>query len=513
LFTWVGLGALAIGAACTVPAVETAPPEAAVEVNEIAAIVTATLETAPLETAPPIEEATQEVLAPTASETPSAPAATEQPAASRPRYYLKAAFNYGTGQVEVQQAVEYTHNSADSVSELVMLVEMNRYVGAFGLERLAWVDGTLVTDFRLQNNRLSIPLRQPLSQGETAAFELAYTLSLPPIPEPSDEYKPIPFGYTQRQANLVDWYAFFPPYTPEAGWLAHEAWFFGEHQVYAAADFEVEITVAGWAEPLILAASAQPEQQNGDTYRYRMEAARSFVISVSPYYQVYTQQVGGTTVYSYGLPYYEAGAQAALQYTAEALELYNRLFGEYARPSLSVVVADFLDGMEYDGLYFLSRGFYNLYDGTAAGYLTAIAVHETAHQWWYGQVGNDQAYEPWLDEALCTYSERLYYEFIRPELADWWWAFRVDLYEPQGAVNGAVYDYTGFRPYRDAVYLRGAQFLEEVRRAVGDEAFFGFLRAYVGQYTNGLATGQDFFSLLGEFSEADLSGLRQNYFK
>jgi hypothetical protein len=37
-----------------------------------------------------------------------------------------------------------------------------------------------------------------------------------------------------------------------------------------------------------------------------------------------------------------------------------------------------------------------------------VVDHETAHQWFYSLVGNDQALDPWLDEALATWvQERL----------------------------------------------------------------------------------------------------------
>jgi aminopeptidase N len=39
-----------------------------------------------------------------------------------------------------------------------------------------------------------------------------------------------------------------------------------------------------------------------------------------------------------------------------------------------------------------------------------VIVHETAHQWWYSMVGNDQILEPWLDESLADYSEVVYYD-------------------------------------------------------------------------------------------------------
>ena len=31
--------------------------------------------------------------------------------------------------------------------------------------------------------------------------------------------------------------------------------------------------------------------------------------------------------------------------------------------------------------------------------------HETAHQWFYSLIGNDQARDPWLDEGLATWAE------------------------------------------------------------------------------------------------------------
>jgi aminopeptidase N len=178
-----------------------------------------------------------------------------------------------------------------------------------------------------------------------------------------------------------------------------------------------------------------------------------------------------------------------------------------------VVEADFLDGMEYDGLYFLSKGFYNLYSGGPADYLTAIAAHETAHQWWYSSLGNDQALEPWLDEALCTYSERLYYENLHPQGLDWWWTYRINYYEPKGWVDGSIYNPEGYRAYRDAIYLNGARFLEELRDLVGGDAFLDFIFAYAQEFARQIVTADDFFALLESYSQADITPLLDKYFQ
>jgi aminopeptidase N len=219
------------------------------------------------------------------------------------------------------------------------------------------------------------------------------------------------------------------------------------------------------------------------------------------------------TLLGYGFPYDVEIGEAAFEATVESFKLYNQLFGPYPHESLTMIQADFLHGMEYDGLYFLSKAFYNTYDGTPATYLVTIAVHETAHQWWFGLVANDQAMQPWLDEALCTYTELLYYENRHPEALKWWWDYRVEYYEPQGWVDLNIYDGGGYRPYRDAVYLNGMKFLLELRELVGEDVFAAFLKDYVTRSTNQIATADDFFTILREHTDADWSLLKAKYFR
>jgi len=133
--------------------------------------------------------------------------------------------------------------------------------------------------------------------------------------------------------------------------------------------------------------------------------------------------------------------------------------------------------------------------------------------WWYGLVSNDQALEPWLDEALCAFTERVYYERFYPEaLARWWQPYRVDYYEPRGLVGGTIYDYASYRAYRDAVYLHGQEFLQVVRQRIGDQALFIFLRAYAAQYRGQIATRQDFFATLASLSPVGIDDLVEEYF-
>ncbi len=436
------------------------------------------------------------------------------------RYDLEALFDYSAHTLAVTETIRYLNSTSQELTELVLVVEPNRSAGGFELTSLTWEDVLVVPAYDLKDNQLRIPLGQPLEVGERLNLTLRYQLSVPPISAASDTNRPIPYGYTVRQTNLVDWYPFVPPYLPGKGWLVHTPYKFGEHQVYDMAVFQVRLTLAEPVAHLLVAASA-PAVIEGRRYTYESFYGRTFALSAGNEYLLQSTQVGEVTINSYTFPYDKYAGLEVLHNTAAALQLYSALFGPYPHTSLSVVEADFLDGMEYDGLFFLSHGFYDLYDGTPKGYLTFIAAHETAHQWWYGLVGNDQAMEPWLDEALCTYMEHVFYENVYAEypprsgqsLVNWWWYYRVDFYQPAGWVDSTIYDFTKYRSYRDAVYLNGAQFLEQLRNQTGDEAFFAFLRDYAHQFTGKIATSQDFFSILRKHTHADLIDLLAQYFQ
>ncbi len=427
-----------------------------------------------------------------------------------PNYKISAELDYGWKIVTAQQEVIIPHPSDQPISEIVFVVQPNWYPGAFLLDQLNWTDGAAISNYTLDGIRLKIPLAEPWEPDTTKELTFAFTLNLPAL-DRGEEFGPNPFGYTTRQVNLTDWHPFVPPFV-DGDWQVHNPWFYGEHLVYLNADYEAEIRVANAPDGTVIAANAL-DQGNGDIHNYKIEQARNFVWSVSPEYQVFEEDVDGVTLLGYGFPYDVEIGEAAFETTVESFRLYNQLFGPYPHESLTMIQADFLHGMEYDGLYYLSKAFYNTYDGTPATYLVAIAAHETAHQWWFGLVGNDQAIQPWLDEALCTYTELLYYENLHPEALKWWWNYRVDYYEPQGWVDLSIYDAGGYRPYRDAVYLNGMQFLLELRTLVGEDVFANFLQDYANRNTHKIVKADDFFTILSEHTDADWILLKAKYFQ
>jgi hypothetical protein len=427
---------------------------------------------------------------------------TSIPAAGRTQYTLYVTLDYLARGVAVNETIGFTNNTGRSLQTIVLAVEPNMWTNCFSLSELNQ-DGAAVADYTLSGQRLSISLSQPLGPGATTTLSVGYSLSLPVKSFAST------FGYRTDQINLTDWYPFIVPFKDD--WLLHDPWPFGEHLVYDTADFDVNVKVIG--TDVILAASAPAEGGDASTTHYHLEGARAFVISASDSYQVDESAVGAVKIRAYYLPDHENANKAVVWMATQSLGLYQAKFGPYPYPSLSIVEADMTDGQEYDGLVFLASKFYSEYNGTAKSNLFTIGTHEIAHQWWFGLVGDDQATEPWLDEALAVYSERIFYQYNYPNFGDWWWAFRVNYFGPQGYIDSSVYSFATFRGYVNAVYLNGANFLDDLRSRIGDESFFASLEDYASSYAHGRATTADFFAVVRRHTTKDLSDLIRTYFQ
>ncbi|MGA2503919.1 MAG: M1 family metallopeptidase [Anaerolineales bacterium] len=435
---------------------------------------------------------------------PFSPVSTQipPPISVRPLYTLNASLDYASHSIAVDETIFYRNSSGVTLPELVLAVEPNIWAGSFVMGGVL-INGQNPGKISLAGDRLVVPLGNPLVPGGSLTMSIQYNLHLPA----ADRHHL--FGFNTRQINLVDWYPFIVPYS--GGWILHPPADVGEHLTYDVADFDVTVTLVAPSIPIVLAASAPAEMSPG-SWHYRLQNVRTFVLSASPSYKTVSITNGGVTITSYFFSGDESPAGAVLDATTRAVIIYGDIFGSYQHSSLSTVESPFFDGMEYDGLFFLSQEYYASYDGTLLNNLVDIAVHETAHQWWFGLVGNDQAMEPWLDEALATYSEELFYEKNLPQISAWW-KFRVESFSPAGWVDTDIYDGVNFRIYANAVYLRGAQFLEALRKKIGDGAFFAFLKDYAIQMSGKRATAEDFFSILGTHTSVNIMDLISSYFQ
>lgn len=429
---------------------------------------------------------------------------TETVTIHRPQYHIAVDLDYDRRTVAIAELLTFTNPSTQPLDQVTLVLEPARLAQEFTLLKLAWDsnDGLPVDIYLLEDGLLSVSFPQPLPPGESQSIFIAFAYILPERPDP--------FGYTERQAAFINWYALLPPFTQEQGWLVNPPGEVGEHLAYPLADYLVEVRNS---DSQVKVAGPVTPTRSGASYTFQFPAARSFAWAASPEYEALTAQAGDIPITAYVFPEHEEAGETVLALASQSLESFQSLFGPYPYPSLTIVEIEYADGLEADGLFFLGEPYFPGHADAPQNWLAILVSHEIAHMWWSGLVGNDQAHEPWLDEALATYSEFLFYQQTYPDLESWWWSFRTEGREPVTELNMEVYGFEDFYPYVDSIYIQGASFLHEVRQAVGDQAFFAALQSYLLQNQGEVAAGSDFLAALEAQTDVSLEPIIQTYFK
>jgi hypothetical protein len=402
------------------------------------------------------------------------------------------------------------------VSELVLHVESNRQIGYFQLQGIMADDNQVIDQFSLEFTRLTLTLPQALDPGCQLTLRLSYNLRIPPVMD-GYEGRWGYWGFTERQINLGHWFPMVAPLVNE-GWNVPRPHFLGEQLTADSADFELELSLENPPADVLVAGPGLQRELGPNQWQFTLLGARDLALSVGEgLRQTNKRAPDGTQVEVYYFPSSAppglTPAKQALDSAAEALVLFEELFAaQYPYERLVIVEGDFPDGMEFSGLVFVGEAWFRTWRGEPNDWITAITVHEVAHQWWYLLVGNDPANYPYMDEALATYSEYLYFQRYYGELYDWWWDFRVRSFinEPR-FVDGTVYQYDNARPYINDVYLTGAKMLHDLRSQLGDAAFFAWLQAYLQHQAYQLATPPALWGMLTPSQYADSAPIRQAF--
>lgn len=440
---------------------------------------------------------------------------------SIPRHTVVADVNYADKTVRVDQRILYQNTTNTDLTDIVLNVDANRWINTFYLTEL--IVNNAIVEYTLDEKRLTISLDTPLGKGCTLTIKLKFNIDVPQIGGGLITDSKGYLGYTPRQMNLGHWLPTVAVYHQNK-WITQPAFYIGEQEVMASADWLVTLNFINPPETLTVAAAGIETNSTPTMKQYEHLNSREFSLSLSHQFNVaYEFLPDGKQVELYTFTDLapqgnrpvspEEIAIHALRSAVQSFKMFNDLFGEYPYQRLLVVQGDFPDGMELSGIVFVGDRWFTRYNGDPAGYLTLITVHEVAHQWWYAQIGNNPALNPWLDEALATYSEYIFIEEYYPDLREWWWEFRVNQFAPEGFVDSSVYDFPNVRAYINAVYLRGVRMLQEIRVKIGKEAFFNLLANYAQTQKDDIAFPQDFWAMMTPDQLQQTQDIRLNYLR
>lgn len=320
-------------------------------------------------------------------------------------------------------------------------------------------------------------------------------------------------GYGENTVNITNWFPILAVYD-ERGWNLDPYYAIGDPFYSEVATYNVTAVIP---KEYQLAATGNVtkihERSNKKTYNIEADLVRNFVMILSKNFQVREAMLENTRIFSYAIDGLKG--ELALQYSLDALKIFNSLFGKYPYEQLSVVACDFfVGGMEYPNVVMISQNLYEMKEDFPLEYVVA---HEIAHQWWYGIVGNNEVREPWLDEALTEYSTLMYFEkkygaHIKEQIFEKMIKAQYENYIDFEADRGekilrSLREFDSSWQYSSIVYSKGAMFIHEIREEMGDEAFIKALREYFEAFKFKNATTEDFYNICQKNTDKPLNNL------
>ncbi len=403
------------------------------------------------------------------------------------RYEIVATLDVGAGRLDAVETLTVTNRSSRTIDYLNLSV-VPRALGYLSMPDPISVNRVEVDVEWTTGINLRVPLPD-LEPRATATLSIPFTLEIARSPD----------AFTARTSV-------------ENGVLSFGQWFpivSTEHDVYGLGDPQISFTAEGirfeltTTTPLGRNAVACPGLReapgaSGTSWTCESNDVRDFSFVVNPRFRLTQRTVGDTELRVYTET---VSGEATADLAADALVRLADTFGDYPWPDL--VLAEVGSGggfsMEYPRMIHLTR------DKVADTY---VVYHEVAHQWFYGQLGSEQQQEPWLDEAFADFSAR-YLMGIGPnacgsrpvdsEVFAW----------EAGATTGG--DWTSCAGYFESVFYRGTEFINAVRSAMGDDAFFSAMRTWVDRYRHGFVTGDRLLRHLQGRTDADLAPIFAAY--
>lgn len=350
---------------------------------------------------------------------------------------------------------------------------------------------------------LKVKLDKKLLSGEKTVLYFKYKVKLPSAQDR--------FGYGENIINVGNWYPVACVYDSN-GWNLDPYYKLGDPFYSDISNYQVSIKTD---KDMVIASSGNILQEEvlktNKKYNIEGKLLRDFAWSASPDFNVVERESNGTRIKLYYRDKNSTMAKRALKIGEASLNTFSQLFGKYPYGQYSIVMTEFPSGMEYPGLVFIGEDFFS---PRYIDILEQIIVHETAHQWWYGLVGNNQIKEAWLDEALTTYSEVLYNEEIygKERGKDYFinnikigYEYGESYLGKDEIVNKPLDEFYSWDDYGILVYTKGAMFVNAIKEEYGREVLIKILNTYFDRYKFTNATTEDFIRVCEEVTGKDFT--------
>ena len=389
----------------------------------------------------------------------------------------------------------------------------------------AKIDGASIDrEFSEADSVAWMMLPSELAIGEKVVIEMEFTLTVP-VDEAS-HYGILNYSTDNDTTVLAHWYPVVAARDPATGWMLKPSSQFGDPIFTDIGMYSVTIT-APTGRTYITSGVEASRDLDGDTeaLTFIAKPSRDFVIVMSETLQSETTEVDGTLVTSWFLPQHREGGEAVLIWTANSLEVFNPLLGEYPWTHLQAIEAVVYNAaaVELPQMFIMGSSFYRASDiSQPVSYFEFTVAHEVVHMWFYSLVGNNQYDDAFIDEGLTNYlSGDIYFRSVYGEsVGDS--AQQTFLYRPfQRMIEGnadvivdhPTDDFPTSNAYVSAVYTKAPMGFRAIHMAMGDGPFFTALRTYVEDFSWRVATPADLEAAFQSQTDVDIRDIWSHWFE
>ncbi len=358
-------------------------------------------------------------------------------------YNIKATIDEETDIITATEQLTYTNNSADELDVVYFHLYQNAFQPDSYLDELQSKNGNNPKYGKYESQKLGTIIDKMTVNGINVITELDNTILKVYLPTTLKPNMSITFdikfktyfddgdvrrrmaifnSWGYKHYNGVHWYPRICVYDAKFGWTRDQHLgkeFYGNFGAYDveldfSSDFVVEATGfllnreevlprelrekldiknfkdKPWkSSPSVITPYKKGERK---IWKFHAENVHDFAFTADPTYRIGEAWWKDKVCYSLAQEPHASRWQNAAEYAAKCIQVFSEDFGMYTYHKM--IVADARDGMEYPMLTL---------DGGEDPQYRGLLVHEIGHNWFFGQVGNNETYRALLDEGFTQF--------------------------------------------------------------------------------------------------------------
>ena len=354
------------------------------------------------------------------------------------------------------------------------------------------------------NNVLKVPFEIKVEPKDSVSLHIDYVVSLP-----ESTHR---LGYFAGSINLGNFFPILAIFK-NGEFITSPYYSIGDPFYSEIANFNVEVK---YPQDYSLFATGKlknsQSEENMKIDDYSALAVRDFAMFLTKNANYLNKNIEKTQITYVGYENDE-NLKYCLDVACKAVAFFNKIFGKYPYSTLSIVKAPFVHGgMEYPNIVIISDSITEPFD------IAKVIVHEIAHQWWYGLVGNNEINEAWLDESLAEYSSLLFFEahseygVSYEELVSQATAMYTLYADIVNVVEGniktsmllKVNEYNSEYEYSYMIYVKGVIMFDSLRDIIGSKKLNSCFKKYFASYKFKIATTDDLIASFRKSAGRDI---------